>query len=353
MISSYWIEVKYANMLSVRLNRYKLKSTNPYLANFRCFACGDSAHSKIKARGYIYEDKGHLKVKCHNCEYHGLFGKLISDVDPMLAAEYRLECVKENGNFERKSEPYVPDIAKFNKPRFQHYEPMKALKKVSQLKTDHPAAVYVRNRKIPSNYHFRLFYAPKFNAWVNTLIPDKMDEQQLLYDEPRLVIPFIDENGYVFGFQGRSFKKNSSLRYMTIMLDENKPKVYGLDKIDFTLDHFIFEGPIDSMFVFNSLALAGSDGNILSVLGKDNSTLVYDNEPRNAAICKKIERAIDNNFRVVIFPKSVEKLEKYKDINDLILSGMSQDEVRELLYTNSYRGLAAKLKFREWKKVTT
>lgn len=353
MISSYWIEVKYANMLSIRLNRFKLKSSNPYLANFRCFACGDSAQSKIKARGYIYEDKGHLKVKCHNCDYHGLMGKLLSDVDPMLASEYRLECVKESGNFERRGEPYVPDIAKFNKPRFQHYEPMKVLKKVSQLKPDHPVALYVRSRKIPSNYHYRLFYAPKFNAWVNTLIPDKFGEQQLQFDEPRLVIPFIDENGYVFGFQGRALKKNSGLRYITIMLDENKPKVYGLDKIDFTQEHFIFEGPIDSMFVDNSLALAGSDGNILSVLGKDNSTLVYDNEPRNAAICKKIERAIDNNFRVVIFPKSVEKLEKYKDINDLILSGMSKDEVRECLHSNSYRGLAAKLKFREWKKVTT
>lgn len=350
MISSFWIEVKYANLLSMRLNRFKVKSNIPYTANYRCVACGDSEKSKLKARGYIYEDKGRLKVKCHNCEYHAMFYKFLEDVDPMMSGEFRIECLKENGNFNKRNpEGYTPDIAKFSKPRFQKFEPLKALKRISQLPATHPVSVFVRDtRKIPPNYHFKLFYAPKFNAWVNSLLPGKLGEQQLEFDEPRLVIPFVDENGYVFGFQGRSLKKNSSLRYMTIMLDDNKPKVYGLDSIDFNKDHFIFEGPIDSMFVDNSLAMAGSD---MSFLIKDNSTIVYDNEPRNAAICKKIEQAIDNNFRVVIFPESVNKLDKHKDINDLILSGMDKEQVRLLLHSNSHRGLLAKLKYTEWKRV--
>lgn len=353
MISSFWIEVKYANFLSMRLNRFKVKSNSPYTANYRCFACGDSEKSKLKARGYIYEHQGRLKVKCHNCEYHGLFYKLLNDVDPQLAGEFRIECLKENGNYNPKQpDPYVPDISKFSKPRFQKYEALKALKRVSQLKPDHPVSVYVREtRRIPPNYHYKLFYAPKFNNWVETILPGKFEEQQLQFDEPRLVIPFVDENGYVFGFQGRSLKKVSSLRYLTIMLDENKPKVFGLDTVDFSKDHFVFEGPIDSMFVDNSLALAGSDGNILSALVKDNSILVYDNEPRNKAICTKIEQAIDNNFRVTIFPEYINKLEKHKDINDLILSGMTRDEVRSCIHSNSYRGLMAKLKYTEWKRV--
>lgn len=334
-------------MLSTRLQRFKLKKHQPYLANYRCFSCGDSQSNKLKARGYLYEDKGRIKAKCHNCEYYAGFQKFINDVDPMLAGEYRIECLKENGRSPDK-EVFKPDVAKFSKPRFQKFEPLKALKRVSQLPLTHPVSVYVREtRMIPSKYHYKLFFAPKFNAWVNTVIPGKFEDQQVENDEPRLVIPFVDENGYCFGFQGRSLRKNSSLRYITIMIDETKPKVFGLDAIDFQKDFFIFEGPIDSMFVDNSLALAGSDGSILSILSKDKGTLVFDNEPRNKSIVAKIESAIDNNYRVVIFPKSIIT----KDINDLIIVGNSIPEVRKLLHTNSHRGLAAKLAFNEWKRV--
>lgn len=335
-------------MLSTRLERFKLKKSHPYLANFRCFSCGDSSTNKLKARGYIYEKDGKLKVKCHNCEYHNNFFGLINDVDPVLAGEYRIECLKENGTRPVEKDEYKPAIEKFTKPRFARYEALKDLKKISQLKSEHRASFYVREiRKIPAKFHYKLYYAPKFCAWVNSIMPGKFDQEQLKRDEPRIVIPFIDENGYCFGFQGRALNKESSLRYITIMIDEAKPKVYGLDTIDFLKDFFIFEGPIDSMFINNSIALAGSDGSILNILAKDRAILVYDNEPRNAAICAKIASAIENNFRVVIFPKSVIT----KDINDLILLGKSPREVELMLHTNSYRGLTARLKFNEWKKI--
>jgi hypothetical protein len=346
MQSSYWLDVKYANMLASRLSLFKQKSTSPYLANYRCPFCGDSQSNKLKARGYIYEKEGKLKTLCHNCgKSSGNLFHFITEIDPQLAAEYRLENFKEHGRSEKKEEN-LPDITKMTKPRFANFKPLKALKKISQLPPNHPAAAYVRNRQIPTKYHYKLFYCPKFFKWVNSLVPDKFDEEQLKRDEPRLIIPFIDENGYCFGFQGRSFDPKAKLRYITIMLDDTKPKVFGLDTVDLEKDFFTLEGPIDSMFVENSIAMAGSDASILEVLPKQYNILVYDNQPRNPEIVEKISRSIDNNFRVVIWPKNV----KGKDINDLIDSGMTTDEVMDILHSNSHRGMSAKLKFIEWKK---
>jgi hypothetical protein len=347
MQSSYWLDVKYANMLASRLSLFKHKSTNPYLANYRCPFCGDSQSNKLKARGYIYEKDGKVKTLCHNCGHStGDLFHFIADIDPQLAAEYRLENFKEHGRPERHEEN-LPDVSKMTKPRFANFKPLKALKKISQLPPNHPAAVYVRDvRKIPTKYHYKLFYCPKFFKWVNSLVPDKFDEKQLRYDEPRLIIPFLDETGYCFGFQGRSFKPDSQMRYITIMLDDTKPKVFGLDTVDITRDFFTIEGPIDAMFVDNSIAMAGSDASILEILPKEHNILVYDNQPRNPQIVKKISQSIADNFRVVIWPKNT----KGKDINDLIDSGMTTDEVQEILHTNSHRGMAAKLKFIEWKK---
>jgi hypothetical protein len=347
MQTSYWLDVKYANLMSSRLTLFKNKKNSPYLANFRCPFCGDSQSNKLKARGYIYEKDSKLKMVCHNCGHSTYLFKFIQEVDPSLAAEYRLESLQELGLSRQNQKEHVPDISKITKPRFANFKPLKSLKKISQLSPAHPAARYVREeRKIPSHYHFKLFYCSKFFKWVNELIPGKFEDYQLKHDEPRLVIPFMDENGYCFGFQGRSFDKNSQMRYITIMLDETKPKLYGLDTVDFTKEFYTLEGPIDSMFVPNSIAMAGSDAAILSTLPRDKNVLVFDNQPRNGAVVKKISAAIENNYRVFIWPKGI----KGKDINDLTKDGMTESEIMDMLHNNSHQGMVAKVKFLEWKK---
>jgi hypothetical protein len=221
--------------------------------------------------------------------------------------------------------------------------PLGKLKKVSQLKPTHKAKLYVVSRQIPSNRHFKLFYAPKFYEFVNQCVPNKFPE--IKKDEPRLIIPFIDQNDNLIGFQGRALG-NSNVKYITIMLDEESPKIFGLDTVDLTKPVYVLEGPIDSMFVNNAIAMAGADLSGLDKISADY-IFIYDNEPRSSQIVRRIEKSIDKNHSVVIFPKTI----KEKDINDIILSGFNTKEVLEIISSNTFHGLAAKVKLSEWSRV--
>lgn len=336
-----WLEEKYVGMVSNRLDRFKRTKRQHY--NFRCPVCGDSRKSKYKARGWIFpKDDGHLLYHCHNCNITLGIEKFIETIDPLLYQEYIREKIGEGLNPTQKPKSDAELFAeKMKPPKFRKDSPLKHIKKISQLDPNHPAKQYVQARKIPTSYHSALFYAPKFRKWVRSIDESLMQEND--YDEPRLIIPFIDEEKNLFGFQGRSFRKNG-IRYLTIMLDKSKPKIYNLDRCDRSKPHYIFEGPIDSMFVQNSIAMAG--GSIDWSYVNENSIFVYDNEPRSPETCAKIEKVIDKGYKVVIFPEWV----KSKDINDMYIhDGIVK--IDSLLQDNISHGLEAKIYFTAWKRI--
>jgi transcription elongation factor Elf1 len=334
-------DLKYVGLISNQLQHFKIKKQNPYLATFRCPFCGDSQKKKFKTRGYFYEEEDHLQFKCHNCSKSMPFKTFLWNQDTKLYGEYKLDSIKDSPSKPIKQ----PHYAFFEKPKFST-GPLKTLKKISSLRETHGAKQYVVERKIPVDKHHTLYYCPKFYAWVNSIVPGKFSDKVLAYDEPRLIIPFLDQQGELFGFQGRSFRKNTDLRYITIMLDENKPKVFGLNTVDFTKPFFVVEGPIDSLFLPNCIAMAGSDVD-LSLFPSEKMTVVYDNEPRNKEIILKMEKAIEQGYRVCVWPQTIE----YKDINDMLMKGgMSSGQIRELISSNSSNGLRAKLALTVWKK---
>ena len=151
-----------------------------------------------------------------------------------------------------------------------------------------------------------------------------------------------DRDKNLIGFQGRSLTHNS-VKYITVMLEDSAPKIYGLDTIDEKLPVYVVEGPFDSTFINNSVALCGSDGDLGHLEGSD-TILVYDNEPRNREIVGRIERCIERNQKVVIWPSNIVE----KDINDMVLAG---HDVMSMIKLNTYSGLEAKIKFNTWKKI--
>lgn len=348
-MSLIWLDSKYLSLVSFRLRNFKRKGS---AWNFSCPYCGDSKTDKRKARGYVYSRKGKLRFHCHNCGVPGVdIPKLIKHLDLGLYDEYVKEKLLADPNKQEKSDVQV-FAEKMKKPTFIKDTPLKKLKKISQFSPDSVVKKYIDQRKIPTKYHYKLFFCKEFKAWVNTLQPGKFepDAEGNLHDEPRLVIPFLDKEGNLFAIQGRSFRKNTNLRYITIMFDEEKPKLYGLDTIDEKLPIYVVEGPIDSMFLPNCLASAGSDVTTnLNSISEDKSKfiIVYDNEPRNKEIVRKIERAIDAGFPVCIWPESLEQ----KDINDMVMAGMKLRKIVETINESTYTGLEAKLKFQQWKKV--
>lgn len=335
-----WLDHKYINLMSSRLERFSRVNANTY--KFRCPICGDSAKDPRKTRGYVYMRKGALKFFCHNCNASMGLSWFIKTQDPTLYAEYLKERMLEN---DQKTETQE-FVDKMKPPVFIKNTGLKDLKKISQLKAEHPVKQYVTKRQIPADSHYKLFLVRNFKAWVNTMIPDKFED--LDNDEPRLILPFLDQDKNLFGFQGRSFKKNG-IRYITIILDEEKPKIFGLDTMDTSKDIYVVEGPIDSLFLPNGIASAGGDLitplNLLDVQ-KDKFVIVYDNEPRNKHTVKHIEKAIENGYRVCIWPTTMEQ----KDINDMVLAGYTIEKVKEIIDECTYSGPTAKLHLAIWRK---
>lgn len=350
-----WLDTKYIGLVSNRLRNFKRKSEN--LWNFSCPFCGDSEKQKKKARGYIYSNKDKLQYTCHNCGITRSIPNFLKELDLYLYDEYRKESLIEKHTYHNPIDSIV-----FEKPVFADTGQLKKLKKISQLEPDHFAKKYVVSRMIPSPYHAKLYFTPSFKKWTNSIIPNKFEHPD--DDDARLIIPLLDKNKNIFGYQGRAFGE-SKVRYITIMLDERQPRIFNLDTVDFSQRTYIVEGPIDAMFIENTIASAGGD--IVSVLQscegvvKDNIVVVYDNEPRNKDTIKKMKKAIDAGYAVCIWPDHFEG----KDINQMVLDRISVRKeyvntelvnrkvllVKDIVDSNIYRGAEALLRLNEWKRV--
>lgn len=336
---SNYLESKYLNLLSPQLLLFKRKNDNLY--NFRCPYCMDSQTNLNKARGYVFVKENSMIFKCHNCGHGASINNLLKHVNPTLHKEYVMERFKDTDR--KPVSPKTKTEFRFKKKANYLKTPLGKLKKISQLAVGHKARNYILSRGIPTNYHYKLFYAPKFYEFVNLCEPGKFPN--IKFDEPRIIIPFIDKEENLIGFQGRALGK-SDLKYITIMLEPDSPKIFGLDTVDFREEVRVVEGPIDSMFVENAIAMAGADVSGLDMITA-NYNFIYDNEPRNTQIVRRIRKTIDRNHSVTIFPHNI----KEKDINDIYLSGKGLDEIQEVISSNTFKGLAAKAKLSEWSKI--
>ncbi len=345
-----WLEQKYIGLLSNRLRNYKRKSASLY--NFSCNFCGDSKTDRSKARAFIYTKKGSTLFHCHNCGKSTSFNRFLEDQDVQLHTQFVLERLQERGAAKEQEQKHWDELKQFTDklrtPVFRKEGPLKGLKKVSQLHHDHPIKAYVEHRMIPTPYHAKLFYCAKFFAWVNDMIPGKFNEDALKYDHGRLVIPFLTKEGQLHAFQGRDIDSSDKMRYITLVLDESVPKVYGLDDVDFNKKTYVTEGPFDSMFLPNAIATAGGDlVSSAKEFPKNNIVVVYDNEPRSKETKKKLEKAIINGYRVCIWPENLE----HKDINEMVQKGLSAEFVQYIIDRNTHKDLAAQMALTKWSKV--
>jgi predicted RNA-binding Zn-ribbon protein involved in translation (DUF1610 family) len=319
------VDSKFIGFVSSRLQKFKKVKSN--LFNFRCPICGDSQKNKSKTRGYLYTVKADVNYKCHNCGASMTFSNFLKEIDPVLQKKYVFERFKDNstGRGTVVEEP----IFKFEAPKFK--------KSLNLPKaSDNPRSDgYLTARKLDTS---KFYYAKKFKKFVNTLKPTFDDTR---YDEERIIIPIYYNNNLI-GLQGRSINPNP-VKYITVMLDDDAPKIYGLDNIRTDAPVYVTEGPFDSTFIRNAIAMCGADADV-SKWGISNPVWIYDNEPRNREIVNRISKTIDSGDSVVIFPSSMDE----KDINDMVIAG---HDVQKIVECNTYSGLEAKLKFNTWKKI--
>ena len=336
-----YIDQKYLNIISPQLKQFKSKGSN--LWNFRCPYCGDSKKSKTKSRGFVYQKKNDLFYKCHNCGLGTTLGKLLQYLDSKIYDDYILERYRCGIKTTNPS----PEFS-FDEPVFRKKDVLSSLLSISELDSEHPARKIVEKRKLPTSRLTDIYLCESFYKFTNNLVPNKFPS--LDGDHPRLLIPFRDEEGEMFAYQGRAFGKEQP-KYITIKL-KDEDKIFGLDRATKDKHIYVVEGPLDSLFIDNCIAFAGSDfTRPLSVEGRlmlnGEVTMIWDNEPRNKEICKQMENSLNGGRGLVIWPDSI----KHKDINDMIVAGYSQSQVQQIIKDNTFIGVAARLRFAEWRKI--
>ena len=332
---SEWIDRKYAGIVSNRLDRFQLKSNQPYTANFRCPVCGDSKTNKWKARGYLFSKKGGIFYKCHNCSFSASLGNFLKQVDPSLHKQYVFERFAEGKQSNTSSSPAFT----FEQPKFK---PKSILDDLFVPIKGTPAEDYLRDRKIPEDKWKSLYYVE--DSQTLEQLSDRY-KGRVLGSDPRIAIPFYDTDDNLVAVNCRAIN-DANLRYITVRIDESAALIYNLDKIDRNKPVYVTEGPFDSMFLDNSVAVGSSDLNAVSkVLDRNNVVLVFDNQPRNQQLIDVMSSAAANQYKVVIWPSSV----RQKDINEMVLNGV--DNVKEIIDNNTLHGLALSVRLNQWKKL--
>jgi transcription elongation factor Elf1 len=338
-------DTKYLRLISGRLRNFKQKGSD--LFNFSCPSCGDSKKNLTKARGYAFSKGNDYFYRCHNCGLSTTLGNLIKIVDPSLHKEYVLEnyvAGKTNNG------TVANTIMQVDVPRFDRVESKKVFDHAEwcdKLPEGHFCLEYLRKRQIPEEHYKRLMFTSQYKKFIDALIPGH--EKELL-DDARLVIPYYDEYNDLIAVSGRALEtSDKKMRYVTMRTNDSEKKlVYGMERINLKEKVYLVEGPIDSLFLNNSLA--SGDANLaLTAKNVDckNIVLVFDNEPRNREVLKMVDAAIKLGHSVVVWPDTIGE----KDINEMIMSGKSQSEIQTIIDTNTVKGIQAQLKFNMWKRI--
>lgn len=326
---------RYAEQLSSRLDKFTLKRSSPFQAAFRCDICGDSQKNRNKRRGGIIEKDMNLFYNCFNCGASHILPHYLNLYHPDLYSKY-LYDVKLNKTYSHEYREHV-------EPKKEEIQ-KNPLRDIELARKNTFAYRYLKARKIPEDKIDLFYFTHKFYEYINSIVPDKFQEHAMKHDHERIVIPFFDIMGTCFAVQGRTLDNDSDqMKYITILFDENKSPIYGLDRVDWNKQVYCTEGPIDSIFLDNCIAAAGSDNMNID----KNVVIILDNEPRNKALLRKYDKYIHMNYKVCIWPENIQS----KDINDMIQSNLTSTEIQNIIDKNTFQGIKARIKFNRWKKM--
>lgn len=335
----FYIDVKYLRFISSRLPRFKSLKGNVW--NCRCILCGDSHDDPTKMRGYFYKSKESLAYKCHNCGVTQWFSVFLKNLDTELYKEYRFELYKDNVSFKKVETVKEPSSENIEEPVDESLLDS-LMDRLDKLPDDNIAVSYCLNRKIPRSAFKKLYYIDDIRKVVQL---NEKYRESITSDEPRIFIPYHDENNVFVGGTMRALC-GESRRYVTVKVKEDSTYIFGLIDADVTKDLYVVEGPFDSLFLNNAIAVGGSTLSKMSTFQNKFKKLiyVYDNQPYNNQICKLMGKQIDNGDNIVIWPSEIVE----KDINEMVeKKGL---DVQKIVEQNVFHGIGAKMKFIQWRK---
>jgi transcription elongation factor Elf1 len=339
-MSEIYIDRKYILLISSRLRNFKSRREDLY--NFSCPYCGDSKRKTTKARGYIYRKSNDYFFRCHNCSVSTTFSKFLEFVEPQVYKDYVFERFVKDKKFENKS--MEQRIYELPVESIHVYD----FDGIDTLPDGHYAKEYIRNRKIPQEFWHEFVYTDKYKTWLDANFPQHVKKD--LVDDARIITFYTSWDGTITNISGRALAyDNDLLRYITVKILDDERKVFGLHRLNPQNKVYVTEGQFDSLFLPNAVASGDSNlgdlGDHLSDKYGVKPILVFDNEPRNSQIVESMRKGL-RDHEIVIFPDSFPG----KDLNDAILSGLSQSDLLKIVEENTYSGLNAELRLSNWRR---
>lgn len=332
-----YIEKDYISRAGLYLDKFSW--SGPDLAVCRCPFCGDSRKNTNQRRHYFIRRKTGWSTYCHNCQSSYTFAAFLKVKFPYLYDEFIFEKYKGNAVV-TQPELVIPECKPvFKQLKNEYYTP------ISELDDAHFAKQYIYNRKIPKEFHDKLWFTDRFHDLAHSL---GCNENKKYFNDSRIVIPALTKSGAVLHISGRALDKDSPNRYYNVVLSKF-PVIFGLWRINNNSRIYVTEGQFDSMFLPNCIAVSGTAmrklNNIISPDNRRNVTIVYDYQPRNKGVVSGMLACINSGYSVCIWNSPIDK-----DINQEIINGNTAENIKSLIDKSTEFGLSALIKLNDWRR---
>jgi len=311
------------------------KSSNVY--NGSCPICREGNSWLRKKRCFFLVNKGY--ICCHNCQQTWSPIEWIKRVTGLSFHEVVNESNSYDNSIEEVLQRY--DWKEENKSN-RYTLPYDCINLSDQTQLD----FYKKNTYVKDALRYiterRLDTAGNRVKTFYISLKDKLHRN-------RLVIPFYNEVGQIVFYQSRALNVDDEkfARYLSKV--DSAFTIFGIERINIDFDYiFLFEGPIDSMFVKNGVGMGGLTLNDVQAEQIEkyylhNKIWVLDNQPDNAEVNKKYKQLIDKGETVFIYP---DEYKQFKDLNELCMHYKIDQVSPKFIIKNSYSGMKALLKLK-------
>lgn len=303
-------------------NRY----ANTYQGS--CPMCREGA-SWLKKQRFFFIPKKNL-IYCHNCGYSANPLKWVSDVTGTTINE----VLKDSGDI-------VVEI-NITEEKKTKIESETLPKDCINIFDPKQVAYYKDNKIIQKSIEFV----------KNRLLDKAINRPRALYvsltdrvHKNRLIIPFYDENEKIVYYQSRTILETDNLykpRYMSKIGSDKT--IFNINQIDSNMDHvFIFEGPINSCFLKNGIAIGGIQESSYQLFTNcqeeqmnkypfHKRIWVLDSQWIDKAAFNKTKKLLELKEKVFMWPKEIGKI--CKDFNDIALKLKSYEISTDFVMSN-------------------
>lgn len=273
--------------------------------NFECPICNEGKSRGKKRRGYYIPEQN--TICCHNCHWKSNPIKWIQEVTNKSFYEIK----DENSKFYSSAEYIIERSENITKTSSFSTLPEDSINLYSETEVSY----YINNDKVKSVIDYckkrKLFTARNKPDALYFSLKDKIYKDSLCF-------PFFNRQNKIDFFQVREMGIPKGSKYRGKLNAEKS--IFNVNKIDPNFPYiFMFEGPIDSMFVNNGVALAGVSlthlqKQMLAEFPFHQKIWVLDNQHIDNTAKDITLKLLEQGQDVFIWPK---KYSSFKDLNEL------------------------------------